>query len=1120
MRFSFFLLPLFALPPLAAEEPPQAVADYPAVGVELTRGDFAKFPQVQHPIALDVDAQGRVYVAETYRYERRGMLDNRGKPKRELADLQITSLEDRQRTTEAWLEAGEFAADLAARQSDYSEAGDGRANYLTKFSEKIARLVDTDHDGHADVRTDFATGFHGLLDGAAAGVLTWDGKVWATCIPDLYALTDADDDGVAEGRESLAHGFGVRFGWYGHDLHGLTLGPDGKLYFTVGDRGFNVQTKEGRTLFGPRTGAVFRCGMKGEDLEVVARGLRNPQELAFDDYGNLFTGDNNCDAGDKARIEFIVEGADYGWEVSSQDLIHRGPWLREKMWEERPDRHDPGYPAWILPPVGHLSAGPSGLVAYPGTGLPEAFGGHLFLCDFRGGGNGYIFSLLPQAAGAGFKLGDVQVLESGVGVSDVAFGYDGRMYVSDWGNSWDQNDQCRVYTITHEPSRALPIVAEVQRLAAGKWAERSVEELGNLLSHQDRRIRALAQQTLATKPVPEALEKLLAVARKPGGLIGRIHALWTLGVMARTTPVLLTELSAFLQDAEPELRAQAAHLLGEARHAPSAPLLLPLLAEPQPRVQMMAALALSRMGDPAAVGPLFTLVQSNDDRDPVLRHAAVMGLAACAKAGELVALTKDHAATAVRLAAVLALRQLEAPEIASFLSDAAPQIATEAARAIYDRQITPAFPALALMLERTTWADGWANEGLLRRAIEANVRLGTAEHAERIAQLATLPKEAALPDEARLMAFEALQRWDAPGDREGVWGRWAPLPAREAGMARPAIKALVPPFLKDAEGAVLNKAREIDHLFGEEKSPDQLLALAKNDSHPWTLRIDYLRTLEARGHAAVTQTEDACRAILANHEAAPRLRVEARALLIRHAPGSALAMFNEALVTGTPLEKQEAVLGIARLRTNDTDKRIQDLGAMLVAGTLDPVIQVEVLEAIRHRDEKRSVWRRILERYDAKMDEGGDQLAAHRVALQGGDAAAGQAVFQNNQSAQCLRCHAVGGHGGIVGPELKGLNTRHPDANYLLESLVHPSAKVVDGYGIVSVTMKDGKVLGGVLQQQSATQITLREGTTARVIARPDISEITPPMSGMPPMAALLTQRELRDLIAYLQTLP
>src|SRR5262249_31802229 len=212
-----------------------------------------------------IDEHNRFYVAETYRLHA-GVTDDRGHMD--------------------WLDDDLASSTVADRVALYHKHLKDRFSTYEKEHDRVRLIEDTDGDGKADPSTVFADAFPSAASGIGAGLLARGGNVWYTCIPDLWLLRDTKGTGHADVRRSLHTGYGVHVGFLGHDLHGLRMGPDGKLYFSIGDRGFNIQT-EGRTVAYPDTGAVLRCNPDGSGLEVVATGLRNPQELAFDQYGNL-----------------------------------------------------------------------------------------------------------------------------------------------------------------------------------------------------------------------------------------------------------------------------------------------------------------------------------------------------------------------------------------------------------------------------------------------------------------------------------------------------------------------------------------------------------------------------------------------------------------------------------------------------------------------------------------------------------------------------------------------------------------------------------------------------------------------------------------------------------------
>ena len=97
------------------------------------------------------------------------------------------------------------------------------------------------------------------MTGIAAGVLAVGSDVFVAAEPDFLRYIDKDGDGFPEARELVSTGYQVHMGQGGHNLSGVTLGPDGRVYWSLGDKGHYVETKEGKTFHMPNSGGVFRC---------------------------------------------------------------------------------------------------------------------------------------------------------------------------------------------------------------------------------------------------------------------------------------------------------------------------------------------------------------------------------------------------------------------------------------------------------------------------------------------------------------------------------------------------------------------------------------------------------------------------------------------------------------------------------------------------------------------------------------------------------------------------------------------------------------------------------------------------------------------------------------------
>ena len=1034
---------------------------------------WAAEPALANPVAFAFDEQGRVFVAETFR-QQKGVEDNRNHMKWLHDDLAAQTVQDRLIFFKKHL-------------------GDEVGKYALEH-DRIRLLEDTDGDGKADKSTIFADGFNAIEDGTGAGVLSISGKVFYTCIPKLWQLTDKDGDGRADERTALYDGFGVRVAFRGHDMHGLIVGPDGRLYFSIGDRGFSVPTKDGK-LHMPDQGAVFRCELDGSKLEVFCAGLRNPQELAFDDFGNLFTGDNNSDGGDRARWMYLTQHSDTGWRMYYQHLQDRGPWNREKLWYPA----HPGQAAYIVPPIANVADGPSGLTYYPGTGLDEKYRGHFFLADFRGSAaNSGIrtFSVIPK--GASFELVNNQEFIWSILATDVDFGFDGGLYVSDWVAGWDGIGKGRLYRFRDEKHGTTPVVAEVGRLMKEGFSQRDPKELGFLLAHPDYRIRLRAQLALVEK---DAVSLLLQAATKGEGLFDRLHGIWGLGQLGRAKPIVLKELLPLLKDANPEIRAQVAKVCGEASYADAAEDLIRLLKDDSPRVKAHAAMALGSIKDKRAIDPLFEVLAQSADADPTLRHAAVIGLVGSADSNTLRDATK-RPSPAERLGAVLALRRLSDPKIAAFLNDAEPLVIVEAARAIHDVPILDAMPALAKLADKPGLSDP-----LLRRVMNANFRLGQLDNAKAVASMAANPQ---FDEVIRVEAIAELLDWNSPPPLDRVLGDYRPLKTRSIDVVTAVQPVMIPLF--GGSGVLRESAAKLAARYEIRVAEPLLLDITKDATRSSSERVASLRALAALKSSQLKSIVDA-----SLKDADAGVRSEARRLLIDVDPARAIVSLAETMTSDSISEQQAAISTLASLKRDDADAVLDQWLAKLSKRDVPNAVQLDLLDAAKNRGTK-SMLEHVAVFDATRMPD--DHLRDFREALAGGNEAKGKDIFFGRSEVSCRRCHKIDGNGGEVGPDLSRIGL-DKTREYLLEALVDPNKQIAKGFETAILQMDDGKVHAGIIKSDDGQRIQLQKPEGAIVVLEKSaIEDRAVGKSGMPEdLVKKMTKSDVRDLVEYLSTL-
>ena len=1072
--------------------------------IKLSRGlsveILAAEPMLANPVGFWVDDLGRYWVAETFRQEVAGVPDNRPHMYWLNDDLAAETVEDR-------------VAYYLKYHPEY-------ADQFTKEHERIRLLEDTDGDGVLDKSTVFADGFNEIADGTGASVLVEGEDVYFTCIPRLWKLTDKDGDGKASSadeREVLHDGYGVRTALRGHDLHGLRRGPDGMLYFSIGDRGYNITLSDGEVLKDTETGAVFRCNMDGSGLEVFAYGLRNPQDLSFDKYGQLFTGDNNSDSIDKARWVYVVEGGHTGWRMAYQTLGDRGAWNRENLWHEMKKDQ----PAWLIPPVKHLGAGPSGVAYEPGgSAIPKRYADHFFMCDFRGGaGNSLIHSFEVEPRGAGFKLvGRTDFLKGSL-VTDVDFAPDGGLVFSDWVYGWTGVAKGRIYRSFDASVEKSSLVVETKGLLNGGFKKFGKGRLAELLGHADMRVRQRAQFQLVKLSEGETFAKVLN--DKGADRMAKIHAMWgseQLGREAKVTGMCNVALP-YLKSDDVQLRMVAADVVGRGVVKAGYDGLVKLLMDENLRVRYSAAVALGKLGDKRAVAKLLKMLDDNAGEDPYLRHGGVMGLKLIGDVEGMLRYKNDRSEYK-RMGVLLALRWLKDDGLGLFLKDKEPRLVVEAARGIYDDRFMKLMPDLAKVLKKVDgrvikrWTKDMGamhTDALVRRLLAASFMSGKADDMREVARIGL---SEGVSDHVRGLCLKALTEWMTPSARDLIHGQWRPLGKRDVDAK--IVRRVVNKLLKSKHLAAEKAGVVLVGNVGLKGFDTKLYKVLKDTKKDVGLRISSLNSLKVVGSKGLMGK--GVKLSLADSDS--KLRI-AGGKYLSYLPGAdAYGYAAKGLKSKNLRERQASVVLLGKIDYSKADRLLETLMQDLKRDKLEQGLELEVLEAVKGRGRKVKTLAAAYKHYQASLKSLG-LVGSYRDTLYGGDARVGREIFRTRAATQCMRCHGIGGiGGGDAGPSLTGVGGRVARA-YLIESIVDPNASFAEGFEVVMLVDKEGEFYSGRLKSEDAKQmilITQVDGKDKEVtVLKSEIEERSKGLSAMPmDLMKHMSRRDLRDMIQFL----
>lgn len=299
--------------------------------------------------------------------------------------------------------------------------------------------------------------------------------------------------------------------------------------------------------------------------------------------------------------------------------------------------------------------------------------------------------------------------------------------------------------------------------------------------------------------------------------------------------------------------------------------------------------------------------------------------------------------------------------------------------------------------------------------------------------------------------------------------------------------------------------RDLSILFGDGRALDDVRKIALDDKADTPARESALQTLiEARPPDLRTICEQLLETRPVNLAA-----VRGLALFDDPAIGQKIAKnyrkFNSTSVIDTlvsrPAFAKALLTEMAAGKIPRTD--LTAFHARQIRAFNDEALTKQLVDAWGELRESAADKKQLIEKFKTQLTP--DVLAKANLSQ-------GRMLF----TAVCGSCHIMYGQGGKIGPDLTGSGRASLD--YLLENIADPSGVVSADFRMSILTLKDGRILSGVITESNDRTLTLRTVAEPLTVDRSEVvKQETSPMSMMPEGLLLAFQSDqIRDLIAYL----